>query len=65
MEHCIASTRYSVQLRPLPLGADPSLHEQRYLSGEIVTMLDGSQWFHPYNGGKPWQLPTPTSILHS
>lgn len=27
-----------------------------YEPGELLTMLDGSQWFHPYTGAKPVQI---------
>jgi len=26
------------------------------VTGELLTMPDGSEWFHPYNGGKPAQV---------
>lgn len=29
---------------------------EHVLTGCIVTLSSGVQWFHPYNGGKPFRL---------
>jgi hypothetical protein len=29
--------------------------------GELLTMPDGSEWFHPYHGGKPQREKEPNS----
>lgn len=36
-----------------------SIEEGRYrdgVCGAILTMTDGSRWFHPYNGGRPERM---------
>jgi hypothetical protein len=36
----------------------PGLPEPRVQDGGVIlTMRDGAQWFHPYNGGAPVRLP--------
>lgn len=27
----------------------------QYVTGALLTMGDGTRWFHPYNGGQPVQ----------
>ena len=31
------------------------------VGGSLLTMTDGSQWFHPSSGAKPVQMKPPTS----
>lgn len=35
-------------------------------AGELLTMVDGSKWFHPFDGGAPTlqRAPTPKAYLH-
>jgi hypothetical protein len=39
----------------------PSESAPDNVPGELLTMSDGSEWFHPYDGSRPTQTKPPTA----